>query len=137
MTRNEDADPDIAGPLDDDALRIYQGGQRLYIGLGDHELAVGLSKVTDDARFGGATTWIVDHDGNRLAAVVPAAIAEAAAKAVEAASGTCKPCAEGRHEDCAGSNGSGDGSRCGCDQRSLHASILGQRVLLYRASRRR
>jgi hypothetical protein len=49
----------------------------------------------------------------------------------------CVPCQDGRHEDCVliwTSNP--DSDSCGCDQRSLHARQLAERVAAYRLSRR-
>ena len=55
----------------------------------------------------------------------------------------CRPCREGRHEDCQLVWSSDSDETCGCDQRTLHAQLRGERgrelaarVALYRESRR-
>jgi hypothetical protein len=101
----------------------WKDNDRLCIGLSDHELAIGLSFATDAAHYASMKTWIVDVEGNPIAAIVPVAVAEAYNP------GPCAACKDDRHEDC---ENSGDGVLCRCDKRSLHGSIVSRRVLAYR-----
>jgi hypothetical protein len=47
----------------------------------------------------------------------------------------CKPCREGRHDDCLNDVAGGSPS-CGCDQLTVHRTILQQRVYAARIARR-
>ena len=90
--------------------------ERPEIELGIYTGSVGsehrrLYELLDDAALHGAPFTIIRY-GRQLTVTLEAA--------------GCKPCREGRHDDCLQDQG-GD-PECGCDQLLVHRTILNQRV---------
>jgi antitoxin (DNA-binding transcriptional repressor) of toxin-antitoxin stability system len=81
----------------------------------------------------GRVTWLTE-DGKRIAAIVPAEVAESALGA-PGPTARCSACADYRHVDCSRHH-PGPAGACGCDQRALHASILASQVQLHMAASR-